>query len=283
VIYQKLGLTGLNVSKIGFGGAAISGSSGGYSFGPISDRQAIALLEKAFEKGVNIFDTAPMYGFGNSEKLFGKFVKEKRDKVVISTKGGLGWHKSGQFTGRINHDNSPVNLIKMLDESLVRLKQDYIDIYFIHQPCGKHSLLSLLEELSRQVEKGKIKTLGICNIAIDDLAVLQHVEFPIVIQNKFNLLYNDIEVFAQAKKIGHGTISWGTFHQGLFTDNFKHSFDKADVRRKKTWFSQKEKAYKQQLVTTKSITSEAFNFVNSEENINCSLIGFSKMEYLNIL
>ena len=84
----------VGISSIGFGGAAISGEGGGYGFGAISEKEAISLLHESLEKGMTVFDTAPIYGFGTSERRMGKAFKDRRDKAFIVSKGGITWHEN---------------------------------------------------------------------------------------------------------------------------------------------------------------------------------------------
>ena len=97
------GTLDIHVSKIGFGGASISGDGGGYGFGPISDDDSLALLCSSLEHGINLYDTAPVYGFRKSEQMIGKAFSAMRDKLCIVSKGGITWDDRK----RIHIDNNP--------------------------------------------------------------------------------------------------------------------------------------------------------------------------------
>src|SRR5690606_10242245 len=103
--------------RITFGGASLSGEGGGYGLGAMSEEQAEKLIKSAFDMGLKLFDTAPIYGFGLSEKRLGKYLP--KDAMVL-TKSGVDWHE----TKRINMTNSPVNTERMFHESLKRLKRE---------------------------------------------------------------------------------------------------------------------------------------------------------------
>ena len=127
MIYRENTIFGRPVSAIGFGGAAISGEGGGYGFGDMSETEAQTLLGHSWELGINLYDTAPIYGFGLSEERLGKYLP--KDAIIV-TKGGVDWHS----TRRVNMTNDPKVIERMFLESLKRLKREYIDVYMIHWP-----------------------------------------------------------------------------------------------------------------------------------------------------
>lgn len=125
-IYRELGKSGLKTSKIGFGAWAI----GGDAWGPVEDRNSITAMAKALDVGINFIDTADVYGEGHSEKLVAQVIKNRRDDIILSTKGGLmGHHRDPQ---RDPVYDTPQKVIDAFEASLRRLKTDYIDIYFCH-------------------------------------------------------------------------------------------------------------------------------------------------------
>ena len=115
---RKLGSLDFQVSPVSFGGAGISSEGRGYSFGYISEKDAIALLRKAYDQGINLFDTAPIYGHGVSETRIGKAFRNIREKVFIVSKSGVTWDESGQIT----RTNDPAVAQRMLEQSLRDLK-----------------------------------------------------------------------------------------------------------------------------------------------------------------
>lgn len=124
--YRALGKTSLTVSEIGFGAWAI----GGDEWGPVNDKHSISAMKKAIECGVNFIDTADVYGLGHSEKLVAQAIKEHRNDIILSTKGGLIGH-------HYDPDGEPVydtaaKVIAVFETSLLRLQTDYIDVYFCH-------------------------------------------------------------------------------------------------------------------------------------------------------
>src|SRR3989338_3809212 len=124
--YKQLGQTDFNVSRIGFGGAAISG----FNYGKTDDQESIKAIQKALDLGVNFFDTADIYGFGHSEKLLAEGLGERRKDVIIATKVGLRWDAKREISfADLNRDY--VSLA--LKQSLENLKLDTIPLYQIHR------------------------------------------------------------------------------------------------------------------------------------------------------
>ena len=132
--YKKLGKTKLKISQLGFGCWAIGSDKGNMGYGKVDKNQSIKSLNFAYEKGINFYDTANLYGNGYSEKIIGEVFKNKRDKVILSTKGGTLPHK----TLFMPQDFSEKNLVKSIDLSLKRLKTDYIDLFQLHSPKKRY-------------------------------------------------------------------------------------------------------------------------------------------------
>src|SRR5438132_633002 len=127
--YREFGNTGIKVSEIGFGAWAIGGNEHGNSYGPTDDKDSLEAIHRAIDLGCNFFDSADVYGFGHSEDVLGKGLKNYRDRVVIASKVG------GDFYSGAGRQNFSADYIKFaLDRSLERLKTDYIDIYQLHNP-----------------------------------------------------------------------------------------------------------------------------------------------------
>lgn len=223
------------ISKITFGGASISGEGGGYGFGSMSEGEAEKVLKKAWECGINLFDTAPIYGFGLSEERLGRYLP-KEAKII--SKSGVDWHD----TKRVNMTNDKVSTEKMLHESLKRLNRDVIDIYMIHWPDAKVDIREPLEVIIKAQKAGKVKEIGLCNTNLDDLTKAQELCEISVIQSELNL-FNQ-EPFARLNNNWKKSLSmsWGTFDKGILsgrvTRDRKYSAD--DCRSWAPWWNKKE-------------------------------------------
>ena len=236
---------------VAFGGAAISGEGGGYGFGEITERQAIGLLRASYERGIKIFDTAPVYGFSLSEKRLGKAFKDIRDRVFIVSKCGVSWHGSK----RINMSNDPQVAKSMLEQSLRDLQSDYIDLYMIHWPDKRVDIRKTMEVLARAKQQKKVLHLGLCNTNLEDLTLASEVEHIEVVQSELNLFnrasVNDLFPFLKEQKISF--MSWGTFDKGIITGRVskQRKFDQSDARSWAPWWKKsnyQEKIEKMQKV-----------------------------------
>ena len=196
MIYRENTVLGKSVSAIGFGGAAISGEGGGYGFGDMSETEAKNLLSEAWDMGINLYDTAPIYGFGLSEERLGKYLPKE---AIIVSKGGVDWHSSR----RVNMTNDPKVIERMFLESLKRLKREFIDVYMIHWPDAKVDIRKTMEVLSKAKHEGKIKHIGLCNTFVGDLEKAFEVDRVEVVQSEFNLFNNKFVMVINIKLNSH--------------------------------------------------------------------------------
>ena len=235
MIYRENKLLGRPVSVIGFGGAAISGEGGGYGFGDMTEADAEILLKQTWEAGINLYDSAPIYGFGLSEERLGKYLP--KDAIIVS-KGGVDWHS----TRRVNMSNDPKIIEKMLLESLKRLKREFIDIYMIHWPDKNIDIRRPLEVLRKYQEKSVIAHVGLCNTNLGDLTKAWEIGPITCLQSELNVLntkaFDDLD--EEWKK--YFSMGWGTLDKGILsgrvTENRK--YDQSDARSWAPWWNKKE-------------------------------------------
>lgn len=235
MIYRNIAAFHSPLPVITFGGASISGEGGGYGFGAMSEGEAEKLLKVAWEQGITLFDTAPIYGFGLSEERLGKYLP--REAMVIS-KSGVDWHE----TKRVNMTNSPVHTERMLHESLKRLKREVIDIYMIHWPDTKFDIREPLAVLQKAQEQGKIKHIGLCNTNLEDLSRAQEICQVEVIQSELNLFNSAAFDCLKEEWKKTFSMSWGTFDKGILTGRVtkERKYDKSDSRHSAPWWNKKD-------------------------------------------
>jgi len=184
VKYRKLGKTDLNVSEIGFGCWGL-GSDKSTGYGKINLSEAIKALDFAFDSGINMFDTAALYGNGFSEAILGKTFKKKRSKIYFATKGGVLPHK----TLYMPQNFSKEFLKKSLENSLKRLKTDYIDLYQLHSPKAEHVInTDVVDTLSDFKKEGKIRYFGISTRSPQDGLSFLKLKGLSALQLNFNLI-----------------------------------------------------------------------------------------------
>ncbi|NNL03125.1 MAG: aldo/keto reductase [Eudoraea sp.] len=172
------------VSEIGLGAWQLGINSGWQN---MSEEEAIELVEKSLEYGINFFDTAPNYGHGTSEQRLGKALKSKeRSKIVINTKFGH------THTGTLNYSSD--NIRESLEGSLRRLQVDYVDSLIIHNPPSSYldgNNNDHYEILERLIDEGKIKAYGASLDTYEDMKLLMDTTNAKVIEAFFNILHQD--------------------------------------------------------------------------------------------
>ena len=159
--YNKIKNIDKKVSLLGFGCWALSK----HGWKDVNQEEAIKTLEKSIELGINFFDTAPIYGFGNSEKILGEVTKSIRKDIVIASKFGLRWNE----WGHVIHDISRDSILFEIEATLKRLKTDYLDLYQVHHLDSKTPLDIVFTTLNHLKEQGVIKSIGVSNLKLEDL------------------------------------------------------------------------------------------------------------------
>lgn len=223
--YRLLGRTDVRVSAIGLGTWAFGG---GFPWGPQDKEDAIAALKAAFEEGVTLFDTAPMYGEGVAEQWVGEALAEVRDQIVIATK--------------VSPDQlAPKALKASCEQSLDRLRTEYIDLLQIHWPNPKIPIEGTLNALVELRAAGKIRAFGVSNFGKADLApCMTKREFaPASDQLAYNLLFRAIEYeirpFCARNNIS--ILCYSPLLHGLLTGKFIRAEDVPPERARTRHFS----------------------------------------------
>jgi aryl-alcohol dehydrogenase-like predicted oxidoreductase len=246
--HRQLGKSSVKASVITFGAWAI----GGWMWGGADRRDAVAAIKAAYDEGVTSIDTAPAYGQGLSEEIVGEAIQGiPRHKVQILTKFGLRWDvKQGEyyFSSKDNDGRdidlyrlaSRDSIMKECEDSLRRLKTDYIDLYQIHWPDSTTPISETMEALERLQEQGKIKAAGVCNYSVP---LLEEAEETISIasnQVPYSMVNREIEKDVVGYCINHniGIIAYSPLQRGLLTGKIKpgHQFNPGDSREKSRWY-----------------------------------------------
>src|SRR5437588_10427830 len=177
----------LKVYRLGFGAMRLTGPG---VWGPQKNKQeAIAVLRRALELGVNLIDTADSYGPEVSESLIAEALYPYPKDLVIATKGGLLRTGPGQWP----QDGRPEHLREALEGSLRRLRLDHIDIYQFHRPDPNVPFEDSIGALAKMREEGKIRHVGLSNVTIDQLARAQKIVPIVTVQNHYNLAMRESE------------------------------------------------------------------------------------------
>ncbi len=229
--------------KIGFGGASLSGAGGGYGFGNIEFDQAVGLVRLARERGILLFDTAPIYGFRQSERVLGEAVSKDREDFFITSKSGITWSDNK----RVNLTNEPKVTIQMLEQSLRDLQSDYIDLYMVHWPDPRVDIRRSLEIIFKAKERGKVRYVGLANTNSDDLKKARELGPIDVAQSELNLFNKEVlSLFSEFQNGGTLFQSWGTLDKGILTKRVDKkreqakNYDSSDCRKSAPWWKQSE-------------------------------------------
>jgi aryl-alcohol dehydrogenase-like predicted oxidoreductase len=220
--------TSLKVSPIAIGTWAI----GGWMWGGTDEAESVATIRTAFEHGINIVDTAPVYGFGRSEEIVGKAIAEGglRSDVLIATKAGLEWDG-----GRVFRNASRARILREVEESLLRLRTDYIDIYQVHWPDPLVPIEETADAMHTLLKQGKIRAIGVSNFSVLQMERFRRIAPLHVLQPPYNLFERGIEAdllpYCRQNKIA--MLGYGALCRGLLSGRMKADtvFDGDDLRR----------------------------------------------------
>ena len=156
--YLPLGLSGMKVSRYILGTLTFAGTNGFEALGNINVAGAKRMIDMALDSGINAIDTANLYSKGDAEAVLGEALDGRRDKVLVFSKG-----RSEMMDGPNGGGASRVHLTGQLENSLNRLKTDFLDLYFVHQWDGVTPIEETVETMSGFVKAGKIRYWGISN------------------------------------------------------------------------------------------------------------------------
>ncbi len=199
----------LTVNRMGFGAMRITGEG---IWGPPKDREeALRVLERAVELGINFIDTADSYGPYISEELIAEALHPYPNDLIIATKGGL--ERTGPNVWPINAD--PEHLQRALEGSLKRLKQDRIDLYQLHRVDPEVPYEKTLEFLQRVQEEGLVKHIGLSEVTVEQIQKAQEYFDVVTVQNKYSVDFRKWEdelEFCREQNIGF--IPWNPINAG---------------------------------------------------------------------
>lgn len=175
----------LTVRRMGFGSMRISGARNAEG---VRDRaEAITLVRTVFDRGVNFFDTANIYGYGQSEEIIAEALHPYPDSLVIATKAGFKPGKVEPGTTSLPPLGRPEHIIEECDKSLKRLRIDTIDLYQVHVPDPEVPYAETVGAFVELQQAGKIRHIGVSNVTVEQLAIAQSLCTVVSVQNRYNL------------------------------------------------------------------------------------------------
>jgi len=245
---KNLGNSEVKVTPLAFGAWAI----GGWMWGGADDKEAIKAIHASLDMGITTIDTAPVYGFGKSEELVGQALEKiSRDKYQILTKYGMNWRtdEGEYFFDSTDNDGKPLKLYKFsggnsviqeCEDSLRRLKTDYIDLFQIHWPDATTPISETMEAIATLLKQGKIRAAGVCNYNTNQIDEALETVPLASNQVPYSMVHRNIErdVLPQAISKGISIIPYSPLQRGLLTGKIKrgHKFGEGDTRESNRYY-----------------------------------------------
>jgi aryl-alcohol dehydrogenase-like predicted oxidoreductase len=231
----NIGGLSLAASRIGLGTWAI----GGWMWGGSNAREAVRTIQTAVDQEINLIDTAPIYGFGRSEELVGRALETggRRARTIIATKVGIEW-----IDGKIYRNSSPKRIRQEVEDSLRRLRTDYIDLYQVHWPDPSVPIEETANEIGKLLVEGKIRAIGVSNYNVEQIARFDAVAPVHAVQPPYNLFERAAEKFTipYAESRALAVLAYGALCRGLLTGSITSAttFPADDLRTKDPKFQQ---------------------------------------------
>lgn len=295
---RQLGTSDVRVTPIIFGAWAI----GGWMWGGNDDNEAIEAIQASIDAGVNMIDTAAIYGMGHSEKLVGQAIKGRRQKVVIATKCGMRWNtdegsdpwpqKDNQGRDIIIRKNArPESIAYECEQSLQRLGVDVIDLYQIHWPDTSTKVEDSIAAMLKLKEQGKIRAIGVSNYDVEWLSKAMKVAPIASLQPPFSVIQRGIEkeLLPFCREHHVGVIVYSPLERGLLTGKVtpERQFPPTDHRSRHRFFSVENR--KRVLASLEKIrpiadahgasfTQVMINWTFSQPGITAALVGARNAE-----
>ncbi|QHT67453.1 aldo/keto reductase [Rhodocytophaga rosea] len=291
--YRKLGNSDIRISAIAFGAWA----AGGWMWGGTDRKEAVLAIEKSIELGVSTIDTAPVYGFGLSEEIVAEAVAGKRDQVQILTKYGLRWDTArgvfyfdsqdakGNFV-KINKYAGKPGIIEECENSLRRLKTDYIDLYQIHWPDPTTPIEETMEAVATLLKDGKIRAAGVSNYSVEQLKTAEKVVSIASNQVPYSMVNRGIEsdLVPYCLERNIGILAYSPLQRGLLTGKITddYSFASGDHRPGTTFFKPENRRRTNAFLnkikpladsTGANLSQLVINWTIQQPGITCALVG----------
>jgi aryl-alcohol dehydrogenase-like predicted oxidoreductase len=241
---RKLGKSGLEVSALGLGCMGLS-----FGYGPATDKkEAINLIRRAYELGVNFFDSAEAYGPFVNEELLGEAVAPFRDQVVLATKFGFVEGLTGKGL-----DSTPENIRAVTDAALKRLKTDRIDLLYQHRVDPNVPIEEVAGTIKELIAQGKIKYFGLSEAGAQTIRKAHAIQPVTALQSEYSLWWREPEqeILPTLEELGIGFVPFSPLGKGFLTGaiNENTKFDKTDFRNVVPRFQEENRKANQVIVT----------------------------------
>jgi aryl-alcohol dehydrogenase-like predicted oxidoreductase len=231
----SLGSQGLEVPIEGLGCMGMTSGVNGMSvYGEADETESLATIHRALELGINLLDTADLYGPMANERLVGKAIAGKRDQIILATKFGFEVDDNETFTGKLN--GHPDYARKSIERSLRNLNTDYVDLYYLHRMDPTVPIEDSVGAMSRFVEEGKVRYIGLSEVSADVLRRAHAVHPITALQTEYSLFDRGVEetgVLQATRELGIGFVGYSPLGRGFLSGEIKtpDDFEPNDSRR----------------------------------------------------
>lgn len=277
---RKLGLNGPDLTVVGFGAWAIGGPWL-YGWGPVDDETSSIAIKRALDLGINWIDTAAVYGLGHSEEVVGRAIAGIRDKVFLATKCGMVWDNNKNVKTHLG----PASIRKEIEDSLRRLKTDYVDLYQFHWPDPETPVEESWRVMADLKKEGKVRYIGVCNFDVPLLRRCMSVAPVQSLQPPYSLVKQEVgvEILPFCRENGIGVVAYSPMMSGLLTGKFDMArVSDDDWRRRDEKFQEPLLSKELELVERlrpiaakykKSVGNLAVAWVNMNPAVTSSIVG----------
>jgi aryl-alcohol dehydrogenase-like predicted oxidoreductase len=210
-----LGITGMEITRVGFGAWAIGGGDWEFGWGPQHDDESIAAIHRALEQGVNWIDTAAAYGFGHSEEIVGRALRGLRERPYVFTKSSL----LDDGTRHVRHSLKRDSILREAELTLKRLGIDAIDLYQVHWPVPDEDIEEGWAAMAELKERGLVRHIGVSNFSPAQIRRAQAIAPVETAQPQYSLIERaaEAEILPLAERDRIGVIVYSPMGSGLLT------------------------------------------------------------------
>ena len=212
---RQLGKTDLFITPLGFGSWAVGGGGWQFGWGSQDDRESIAAIDQALDRGINWIDTAAVYGLGHSEQIVARAVNGRADRPYIFTKCSMVWNHDGNIT----HSLKRYSIRREVEDSLRRLQAEVIDLYQIHWPNPEDDIEEGWSTLSDLKREGKVRYIGVSNFNVAQLRRAMAIDHVDTLQPPYSLIHAEVEdeILPFCQENGIGVIVYSPMMSGLLS------------------------------------------------------------------
>ena len=237
---RQLGKSDLFITPLGFGSWAVGGGGWQFGWGSQDDRDSMAAINRALDRGINWIDTAAVYGLGHSEEIVAKALKGRTERPYIFTKCSMVWDEAGNISHSLRRDS----IRREVEDSLRRLQVEVIDLYQIHWPDPDIDIEEGWNTLAELKREGKVRYIGVSNFNVEQLQRAMDIERVDSLQPPYSLIHPDVEdeILPFCERNGIGVIAYSPMMSGLLSGRMTrervNSFPEDDWRRSNPEFQE---------------------------------------------